>query len=718
MMSSMQRFARLCAATSLASAVVLSATPALAQEAATDDQAQSEDAGAIVVTAQRREQAISDVPQAVQAISGGRLQALGIEQIDDVIALVPSATIGSTISVGSNVFQIRGVAAAETDGDPTIGFYLDNFAFSLPGRPYAPAADFYDLQRVEVLRGPSGTLYGLGSLGGTIKVLTNDPELYVVEGAARLTGNITDGGDPGGSGDAMINVPISEGKVALRAVVSYREIGGFADNVATGEDDANGASSFNGRVKLRMEPTERLMVQLAAWHNRSKQDFSNRITTADPPILDQTFGIADSRYTLLTADIAYDLDFATLLSTTGWIDNNVIVNNGGFIPGIGDFASFWPLRTKNFNEDLRLSSNGSGPLTWIVGLFYQNGETKGGQSVNLDDFPVAGQTGLATFNDNLLESEAWAVYGEFTYSLADGVIDLTAGGRYFEEERTFTENSSITFIEGNVTIPTVGIDRAKNNTFNPRFNVSIKPNDDLMIYGEVAKGFRSGAITSSSIIAGANGALGTNFENSSPPDTLWNYEGGIKWGLGDVDVAVSAYIFDWNDAQIELSPTLQSIVVPVGDVRGKGIDAELAWRTPLPGLSLQASGNINSTKIRDVIPEVGTALPWLSEGNQLPGTSKHTFTFSGNYAGTIGDGWDLMLSGRYSYRSQQQSVFNGVFAPWFGLGFARIAVEKNGLEIGIFSDNIGNAQRPITRPGGQNQVPYPRTIGISVEKRF
>lgn len=710
--------ARLFAATALASAGIACAEPALAQDENARLEERVAEPNAIVVTAQRRAQAISDVPQSVQAISGERMQMLGVERLQDVIALVPGASIGSTISVGSNVFQIRGVAAAETDGDPTIGFYLDNFAFSLPGRPYAPAADFYDLQRVEVLRGPSGTLYGLGSLGGTIKVLTNDPDLYTTQGSVRVTGNITAGGAPGGSGDAMINLPISEGKAALRAAVSYREIGGFADNIATGEDDANGANTFNGRVKLRLEPTERLMIQLAAWHNRSKQDFSNRITLADPPILNQTFGIADSRYTLLTADVEYDLDFATLQSTTGWIDNSVIVNNGGFIPGIGDFASFWPLKTKNFNEDLRLASNGGGPLTWIVGLFYQNGETKGGQSVDLPDFPLAGQTGLATFNDNLLESEAWAVYGEFTYSLANGLVDLTLGGRYYEERRTFTEDSSISFTGAGLTFPTVGVDRAKNSTFNPRFNVSLNPSNDLMLYGEVAKGFRSGAITSSSIIAGANGALGTTFGNSSPPDTLWNYELGAKWGLGDVDLAVSAYVFDWNDAQIELSPTLQSIVVPVGDVRGKGLDAELSWMTPLTGLSVQASGNINSTEIRSVIPQVAAALPWLSEGNQLPGTSKHTFALSGNYIGPVGNGWDLKLSGRYSYRSQQQSVFDGVFAPWFGLGFARIAFEKDGLEIGLFSDNIGNAQRPITRPGGQNQVPYPRTVGVSIEKRF
>lgn len=700
----------------LTGTMALFALPAMAQAPAADAEA---DPAEIIVTAQRRAQSISDVPQPVQAIGGAQLKDFGANQIQDVIALVPSATVGSTISVGSNTFQIRGVAAGETDGDATIGFYLDNFAFSMPGRPYAPAADFYDLDRVEVLRGPSGTLYGLGSLGGTIKVITKDPDLYDTAGSVRMSLNTTDGGEPGAGGDAMINLPLSEGKVALRGAVSYKLIGGFADNIATGKKDANDAESLTARVKLRAEPTERFTIQLAAWYNKSDQDFSNRATLADPAIFDQTFGIANSDYRLLTADLEYDLGFASLLSTTGSIRNKVVVNNGGFIPGIGDFASFWPLVTKNFNQDLRLASNGdNSALNWIVGFFYQNGKTTGGQSVSLDDFPVGGQTGLATFNDNIIKTRAWAVYGNATYSFADGLVDLTAGGRYYKEKRTFIENSSITLIQAGVTVPTVGTDRARNSTFNPRFNISIHPTSNGMIYAEVAKGFRSGAITSTSIISGANAALGTNFDNSSPPDTLWNYEAGIKWGLGRFDVAVSAYLFDWKDAQIELSPTLQSIVVPIGDVRGKGVDAELTWRTPLDGLTLAAAGNLNSTKLRDIVPAVSGALPWLSNGRQLPGTAKRTLSVSGSYITDIGRGWDLKVNGRYAYRSQQQSVFNGVYAPWNGFGSARIGVARDDLEISLFADNIGNAQRPISRPGGQNQVPYPRTIGISVEKRF
>ncbi len=705
------------ACTALAGSLALLAAPAIAQDAAEPAAAAASDD--IVVTAQRRAQAISDVPQPVQAIGGQQLQAMGVNQIEDIISLVPSATIGSTISVGSNTFQIRGVAAGETDGDATIGFYLDNFAFSMPGRPYAPAADFYDIDRVEVLRGPSGTLYGLGSLGGTIKVITKDPSLFETEGSARMSMNITDGGDPGAGGDVMVNIPLVEGKVAIRGVLSYNLIGGFAENIATGKKNANDADTLTGRVKLLAEPTDNVKIQLAAWYNRSNQDFSNRATLADPAIFDQTFGIADSRYTLYTADFEYDFGPASLLSTTGHIKNKVVVNNGGFIPGIGDFASFWPLVTKNFNEDLRLASNDDGgPLSWIVGFFYQNGKTIGGQSVSLPDFPVGGQTGLATFNDNVIKTRAWAVYGNATYTFADGLVDLTVGGRYYKEKRTFDENSSITLIEAGVIVPTVGTAQAKNNTFNPRVNISVHPTEDGMIYAEVAKGFRSGAITSTSIISGANSALGTNFDNSSPPDTLWNYEAGVKWALGVVDVAFSGYLFDWKDAQIELSPTLQSIVVPIGDVRGKGIDGEISWRTPVTGLTLAAAGNINRTKLRGVVPEVSAVLPWLSPGRQLSGTAKKTLSVTGSYITAVGNDWDLKMNARYSYRSRQQSIFNGAYAPWNGFGSARISLAREDLELSLFADNIGNAQRPISKPGGQNQVPYPRTIGVSVEKKF
>ncbi|MDH7637339.1 TonB-dependent receptor [Sphingomonas oryzagri] len=711
-----QNCAWACLATGLATTLLPGVAIAQTADAAASTPASQD----IVVTAQRREQSLQSVPQPVQALGGTQLLRSGITDIAATIQLVPSATIGSTISAGSNVFQIRGVAASETDGDATVGYYLDNFAFALPGRPFAPAADFYDLQRVEVLRGPSGTLYGLGSLGGTIKVLTNDPDLNAFHGSVRLSASGTDGGQPNGTADVMFNAPIIPGKLAVRAVASYNMIGGYADAIPSGEKNANDAHSFTGRVKVLAEPTDNLKLRFTYWRNQSNQNYSNRLTYFDPPALDQTFGIANSKYSIYTGDIEYDLGFATLQSTTGYIKNTVVTNNGGVIPGIGRFDSFWPLTSTNFNEDARLTSNGNGPFKYIVGVFYTNGKTVGGQSVSLPDYALPGITGLATFNDNTLRSKAYAIYGEGTYSFFDRKVDLTIGGRYYHEKRQFDENSSITLISLGSTTPTVGVDRAQHSTFNPRVNLAWHIGDG-MVYAEVAKGFRSGAITSTSIMAGANLALGTNFSNSSSPDTLWNYEGGVKWGLFDnkVRISLAGYYFDWKHAAIEISPTLQTVVVPVGNVHGRGIDGEINWRTPLTGLTINLSGNHNKTTIEDTIAQVAVSLPWLAPGHQLPGTAKTTFAISGTYTRPINSkGLEFRASGRYTYRSRQQSVFDGRYAPWIGLGAARAGVGNDSFDLAVFSENIGNTRGPLSVPGGQYQIPFPRTIGLAFEYKF
>ncbi len=698
------------------------ATMLVGNAAWAQDAASNRDAEDIVVTAQRREQALLEVPQAVQAMSGESLVDMGVTNIQQAISLVPSATTGSTIGAGSTTYQIRAIAASETDGDPAVGYYLDNFAFTMPGRPYAPVADFYDLQRVEVLRGPSGTLYGLGSIGGTIKVLTKDPNLDEIEGSVRATANLTSGGKPGWSGDGMLNAPLIPGKLGVRGVLSYKRVGGYADIIPTGKKNDNPSKTFTGRLKVLAKPTEDLTVRLSMWRNDTEQRWSDRITYAKPASIDQRFGEAASDYWLFAGDIEYDLGFATLQSSTGHIKNTVLSNNGGFIPGaVGNFTAYWPLEAKNFNEDLRLTSNSDGPLQYIFGLFYQKGRTFGGQTVELPDFVVGpGVTGFNTVNDkNRLYSRSWAVYGEATYSAFEDKLDITIGGRYYEEKRRFVEDSQLE-IAGAV-IPTQSTTRASNNTFNPRFNISYHPTEDGMLYAEVAKGFRSGAITSASIMGASNAVMGTNLSNTSPPDTLWNYEAGLKWALFDkaLTLELSAYYVDWSKAQIELSPALQTIVAQVGDVKGRGIEPSITWRTPLPGLTLNFAGNFNKTTIKHVPTQIVAVIPQLRDGNQLPGTAKTTFTISGNYHTPIGDSdLEFRANARYSYRSKQQSIFNGAYAPYNGVGYARASVGNDKWEVGVFCDNIANAVGPINKPGGQNHIIYPRTFGVSLESRF
>ena len=688
----------------------------------------------IVVTAQRREENIEKVPQAVQAFTGVELTREGVENVSQTIALIPSATTGSTIGPGATVYQIRGVASGETDGDATVGYYLDNFAFSMPGRPYAPVADFYDMNRVEVLRGPSGTLYGLGSLGGTIKILTNDPELDKYDASIRLTGGQTANAYGDYSGDIMVNAPLVNDMIAIRGVLSYRHQSGYAFIIPADEKNGNPVDSVTGRIKILAKVTDAFTVEVAYWRQNTETQFSDRITypnnpTYGGPAVDQTFGEAPSNYNLGTLDLSYDFGFATLASTSGYLDNTVISNNGGFIPGIGNFTSIWPLQTKEFNEDVHLSSNGSGAHHWIGGLFFENADTVGGQTVSLPDFSLpglGGDSGYATFYDNKLISESGAVYGEGTYTVLNGLMDLTAGGRYYRENRTFNQNSAfILFYPNapNVTTPTVGSEKVIEHTFNPHFNVSLHPTDNGIVFVDVAKGFRSGAITSTAIISGANAALGTHFSPASSPDTLWNYELGTKWSLFDGLVKAEAigYIFDWKDAQIELSPTLQTVVVPAGNVRGRGVDLSLDWRLWDTGFSTHLSGNINQTTLSSVPVAISTGLPQITDGAQLPGTAKNSFTFAASYVHPLpgpGD-WEYRSNLRYSARARQQSIFTGgAYAPYVGLASARFGVGNAHYDIAVFGDNLGDSRGPLDTTGGQYQIPYPREVGLSFEAKL
>ena len=673
----------------------------------------------IVVTAQRREQNISDVSQAVQALSGDDLDELNITNFEEMITLIPGAIQNSTISHGSNVYSIRGVAASETDGDATVGYYLDNFAFSIPGRPYAPVTDLYDTERVEVLRGPSGTLYGLGSLGGTIKVITKDPVIGEFEGSFKATVSEIDDGDSSYTGDIVINAPISD-NAAIRAVLSIKDIGGWAEIIPSDQTDGNPYEALTGRLKLLVEPNEKTSVKFTYWRQDSEQEYANRLTYPSPPAIDNVFGETFSDYTIYILDVAYDLGFAMLESTTGYMENTVISNNGGFIPGIGNFSSLWPLESENFNEDIRLTSKSEGAWSWIIGAFYQDGETFGGQDVLLPDF------GFNSINaSNLLSSESWAIYGEASRTSEDEKWVLTIGGRYYEEKRGFNENSSVELLTPLTGAPdpivtnTVGTDSATNDTFNPRLNVAYYPSEDSMLYFEAAKGFRSGSITSTAIMTASNATLGgTNYDNASEPDTLWNYTIGGKWNLGSVSIDLAAFFYDWGDAQVEISPALQTIVIPVADIEGRGIDLTIAWDTPIDGLSLYFSGNTNEVELDNVDEAIVTKLPFMGDGSQLPGTAKSTYSIRANLIRPLNNDMTLNANALFVQRDSVQSVFDGRIAPSIELLNANIGISKDNWKFGLFGRNLTEEEGPMSMVGGQHSIPFPRTIGLSLETNF
>ncbi|MEZ5572783.1 MAG: TonB-dependent receptor plug domain-containing protein [Halioglobus sp.] len=180
----------------------------------------------VVVTAQRREQLISEVPLSMQAFTPAVLESVRIRDLSELINFVPGASEGNAVSVGQRYYQIRGIST-NSQSDPTIGYYIDDAAFFIFGEPYAPVGRTFDMQRVEVLRGPQSTLYGNSSMGGTIRYITEPPGLNEFGALMRGGYSATDGGDPGYYGDAMLNVPLLQGQLGLRVTGGYEKVGGY-----------------------------------------------------------------------------------------------------------------------------------------------------------------------------------------------------------------------------------------------------------------------------------------------------------------------------------------------------------------------------------------------------------------------------------------------------------------------------------------------------------
>ena len=635
----------------------------------------------IVVTAGRREQEVKDVPQAVQALTPQELAANGIEDLKSTLELIPGATSPAEISAGTEVYSIRGVSPGLTAGSSTVGFYLDEFSFSVPGIPYAPSTNVYDTQRVEVIRGPSGTLYGQGSLGGTIKIITNNPDLENYSGSVRATlGQIDDVNVPRNvnsasyATDAMVNIPLVNDVLGLRVVLSDEHIGGFIHypNWDGGElINGNEVEALSGRAKLLFEPTQDLKITLAYWGNNTDTISTNRMDNYQTYEANDTQGHTPVHYSVYMANINYDLGFANLLSASNYMNELfALYADGNAGPPNGQYAIVEPTTAKVLSQELRISSEGTNLINYVFGAFFQH-STQG----ILNDFSDSGTPGVQPFigidQTSTSTAKQYAVYGELSANLLDGRLIPTIGGRYYTENQTL--DGVATDIIGTTSAATSDHTSGTDNKFTPRFNLAFHPTDDGMIYADVAEGFRSGFIQSHAIVA-AYSALNIPAGTVTPADSLWNYEVGAKWNFEKVLYAeVSLYDFQWKQAQLNLSVGGTPGVISVGNVEGRGMDLTLNYRTPIEGLQLGLTGNVNSTELHDVKPGITAALPWVASEQQLPGTSRVTGSINAEYTTPLTRlPYDLRVMARYV-----ENVGPGRFGYRRRVGECRVAEFKD-----------------------------------------
>jgi len=658
----------------------------------------------IVVTAQKREERLIDVPISISAFTDSFLRDTGSRQLSDFLQTAPGVGI---IDNGSGVqtIQIRGINS--TYGDAPVGYYLDELPFSLIGNTQVPDVRTYDLQRVEVLRGPQGTLYGDGSIGGTIRILTHDPDLSAFHGGAVVIGGDTTGGNGTYAIKGMLNAPIKDDVAGLRFVASHEDFGGWIDNTSTGKLRENERVIDNYRGKFRWMPTDRLDMVFSAWH--TEQDATgNSSSTKDgtfPYPADQT----NTDYDLYSATIRYAFDAFDLVSATSQMDYHG--KQLTYVAGL--FAFTDDSQQDVLSQELRLTSKGDGMFRWTAGLFYRDMDRH--TQAELPDFQY--------FQNLKLTSQSYAVFGEGTLSLLDHRLDLTLGVRYFSDDREYRENIDPTLLEIIQSIdPSYnGIVKTTSDDFSPRFNVSYKLTEDWMVYGNVAKGFRTGQ-PQPAISLGLAILNGVSVPTGVDPETLWSYEVGTKgmFDGGRLMLEAAAYYNDWKDLQVPVV-VAQGVraLVNGGTARSEGIELSLTY-LPIDALTLQLSAGYVDAKFTQDVAGIN-----IQDGDKIPNVPETTVSASAAYRWPMMDGVNGFARIGAQYVSERTDTINlSLPSDSTTITDLRVGMEGRHLAGYIYVDNLTNengAIEPYPDPpglAGPTTRHRPRSYGIEVKADF
>ncbi len=535
----------------LSSVAGMYGAPVFAADASTDSLEE------IVVTAQKRESTVLDTPISITALSGSQLASRGITSIEEIVQQIPGLSMRSA-GPGLTELEMRGLSS--TSGvSPTVGFYIDDAPLSPPltslnGKTIV-SPDLYDLNRVEVLRGPQGTLYGSGAMGGVVRLITNAPDLQKLSASVDLAGSHTTGSN-GANGDlnAELNLPIITDEVALRLVVGDRYNSGWIDRIvenpfplptntgcapyayyygcARGNvlashavadyKDVNWEHTQSVRAELLVQPYSGLKILTIGMLQSTDQGGSN--TTDVPPGPSgieahyQPVDIAEpyfDKFAMVSNIITNEFDFARLTAaSTYWNRQQQVIQDTAeayqslfsgygyptapaYLPDTNQ--TYWNKSPAHqFSEEIRLASTGGGPLGWIAGVFYSHEVSayySYGGAASLCSISTGGcaanPAGITYFANNPYTVNQYAGFGELSYKFSD--FTATIGGRYFAYHSEDQYDTSGIFVTGNATQIT-GSSPGSSSGFTPKFNLSYQPNKDLNLYATIAEGFRNGGI--------------------------------------------------------------------------------------------------------------------------------------------------------------------------------------------------------------------------------
>jgi outer membrane receptor protein involved in Fe transport len=715
-----------------------------AQEVAPDEETSQADsvdpliADSVIVTATRRAERLLDVPASLQAVGRDELRKLGAVDFSDYARTLAGVSFIDGGPGRSQIFM-RGVSTGGDIGqgkESTVGIYLDETPISESSSQ--PDIKLFDIERVEVLRGPQGTLYGSGSMGGTLRVLPRAPEFDGLSGELKATLSSTNEGGLNNAVDGWVNIPLSD-KAAVR-LVGYRiDNDGFLDDPYSGAgsssgEDINDEETYGGRLSLRVKPTEAFEVLLTGIYQNGEFGAFEQVTDEFDDLViqqsaDQPF---EDEYRIANLKLTYDFEFASLTSSTSYFERNRYLENDidYFLEALaGIQRGYSPLlyEAETFSQEVRLASSGEGPFSWIVGGFYLDRSDDFNQTINVSGVPVAQDPAANLFYlDRFSDVKQIAGFAEGSLELSDQ-LTATVGLRVTDVER---ENQAIQdgLILGFRTDLSGDFDEQSTT---PKFNIAYEPNENTLLYVQAAKGFRIGGVNPGlppcDPAAGCTVDVGPTYDS----DSLWNYEIGAKLQLLDNawTISAAAFYIDWTDIQLSVS-------------RGDGFDGFLnSGDATSQGFEVETSARLNDlvriggqvTYTDATLESVAAGLQDVATaGQRLPDVPEWSSAFNVEVSGTVWNNVEGFVRGDLQYVGERQNAL-GPFSEQldsYSLLNVRAGLQSGPYRLSVFANNLTDERAELARTtlfgvrlGEPLQldrvtVNRPRTIGISIGREF
>ena len=762
--------------TALASAALT--VPAFAQQ---ESEASIDDAGldTIFVTATKRgATTLQDTPIALSAFSEQDLLDRNVQEFSDWAFAVPSLSLRDS-GPGDKQYIIRGISSRASS---PVGVYLDEAVLTAnnstnEGGGRNAEIKLYDIERIEVLNGPQGTLYGANSMAGTVRIVTNAPNLDEFEGFFQGGISYTENGQANYETSGMLNIPLSQINSALRIVGWVEEDGGFIDQIRFGIDNGNDVSAQGVRVRFRSKPTDNLTVDLMGLYQSMNADDVSRFTLNDAPtpprlgaaplpgndpgipplpggdLLNNDFVLQpwEDESIIAGGTIEWNAEMFNVTAASHFFAReNLYIFDGAAtiftlgpvgVPGVS--TSSFPQSRDLWSNEIRVASKFGGPVNFVFGGYLQDEDAdftveivatnNDGERLPFNpDIPgilpnnpfgeinpggaIFGRTVDSSLNQR-------AIFGEVTYDITE-TLQLLAGARYFWSSQTIVERGLVG-VFGSPPAPeaTTSI---KNNQFSPKVTLTFQPNGDLTLYATYAKGFRVGGINQVTPFA----AVPATYD----PDTLESYELGWKSTLIDGVVTFNGAIYwnDWSDIQVVQADSITGIfnfVANGGEARIRGVEAQLA-ATPMRGLDLSLSASFVDA---DIIESQGEnpLIPFrLLEGDDVPNVPDFSASFFAQYSWDLGMGdlqaqvnGDVSYVGEASTEGSTRNPFNQIVGD-YTLANLRAGISGgDSWTLNLFINNLFD-KRAIVDIIADSQTPAdittvrPRTFGANVRFNF